>query len=198
MCLLPTMQKIIEYANGGAIYLSSIHPIVYETQELQNECIDVVISLLEEREKPDIFGEIHDLKIKHYYYQCLDSPDFDIMSIHKHTFNTIYKSVDYGRRILIHCRSGMNYSVLVLIAFFLKILHFDQQYLIYNFAYSIPKSRQNWTDSFLNFITVYYPQAKPDTNQMEKLYLFEEKLNQPVLSAQKLFTFKPLTSWSSE
>ena len=120
------------------------------------------------------------------------------MNIHKNTFNTIYKSVDYGRRILIHCRSGKSYSVLVLIAFFLKILHYDQQYLIYNLVYTIPKSRQNWTDSFLNFITFYYPQAKPEPNQMEKLYLFEEKLNQPVLSAPKSFTFKPLTIWSSE
>lgn len=192
MVLLPTMQKIIEYANGGAIYLSSIHPIVFQTQELQYNNIDVVISLLEELEKPDIFGEIHDLKLRHYYHQCVKTPGFNLMNIHKHTFNTIYKSVDYGRRILIHCRSGENFCVSILIAFFLKMLRFDQQYLIYNFVYPIPKSRSKWTDSFLLFIRFYYPDANPDYDILEQLYQYEIKLEQP------LFDFKSLTFGSSE
>lgn len=192
MGVLPTMSKIIQYANGGRIFISSIHPIIFETQELQNNEIDVVVSLMEEKSKPVFYKELIELKIRHFYYSCRDEPDFAIGKIYKTVFNTIYKALDYGRNILIQCRSGENFSVIMVIAFFLKVLHTDQQYLIYNFLYHIPKSRTNWTDSFLAFIKLYHPQANPSLYFMEELYRYETQLDYP------LFGFKPLTLWCSE
>jgi hypothetical protein len=190
MGLLPQMSKIIEYVNGGTIYLSSIHPIVFQTRELQHNKIDVVISLLEEKEKPPIFKEIEDLKIRHYYYAC--TPSTDLIRLAKTTYNTIYKTIDYGRNVLIHCRTGETYCVFVLIVFFLKVLHTDPQYLIYNIIFPIPKTRTNWTDSFVDFIRQYHPNANLSRNDLEKIYQYETQLDYPLMG------FKPLTLWSSE
>lgn len=177
MGLLPTMIKVIEYSNGSAIYLSGIHPIAYQTQELQKNYIRTIISLMEEKEMPNEFlQEIKLYQIKHYYYQCTNDLEFPLHKYFSVTFNTIYKTLNYGRNILIHCRTGETICVAILIAFFLKIFYIDQQYMIYNILYMIPKSKFNWTDSFLAFIQYFYPQATVSGNLLQQLYEYEKKL----------------------
>ena len=73
--LLPTIVPILVYPNNSAIYLSSIHPVIQQTQEIQAEEITVVISLVEEQFMPsDIHDALKDISgLRHYYYSVKDT-----------------------------------------------------------------------------------------------------------------------------
>lgn len=177
--LLPTMVPVIMYSNGSAIYLSSIHPVIEQTQELQNEEIRVVISLLEELNvPPDIHDALKDIRgLRHYYYNIKDTCTESIDKIFLGVYGIISRALDNEKRVLIYCRSGQSSCVTILISFLILSLYKGVfRHLVYNYVDFIPKSHFNWTETFLNYIQTVYPQGKPNDAFLWTLMEFEYQL----------------------
>lgn len=167
------------YSNGSAIYLSSIHPVIEQTQELQNEDIQVVISLLEELSvPPDIQDALKDIRgLRHYYYNVKDTCAEPIDKIFMGVYGIISRALDNEKRILIYCRSGKSSCVTLLISFLILSLYKGSfRHLVYNYIDFIPKTHFSWTETFLNYIQSIYPQAKPNDAFFQVLLELEHEL----------------------
>jgi hypothetical protein len=166
----------MRYLNGSRVYLSSIHPIVLETQELEREKIDVVISLLEERDPPGFIKQAL-TGCKHYYYHARDNPDEPIQIWFINTFNVISRALENNLNILIYCRSGKSLCVTILTAFLIRALSKGlYRYMVYDCFHYLPKSKYTWTESFLDYLQTVYPNAEPNTGFMSVLLELERDL----------------------
>lgn len=177
--LLPTIVPVITFANGSAIYLSSIHPIVGQTQELQHEDIQVVISLLEEISAPtDVNDALKEVPgLRHYYYTAKDTPNEPIRKLFLSLYGIIFRALEYEKRVLIYCRTGQSLCVSILISFFILSLYkCVYRYLTYNYVDYIPKNKFTWTESFLEYIQSVYPSARPNDGFIQALIDFENEL----------------------
>lgn len=172
--LLPTMRLFINYINGGAIYLSDLHPITYDTQEIENAEIDVIVWLIEEKELPYDFRTISPLKIKHCHYCLLSYPIDDRFKLYDKVFNAIYFGIDKGKNVLIVSRDS-NDRFSILVSFFIQCLRWGERYLIHDFLNYIPKTGWNWTDSFLNHIQTIDPDITLEHKTTRKLYELEKR-----------------------
>lgn len=181
MCYTKSIVPIITYSNGATIYLSNIEPFSYSTLEIEKKNISVIISLLEEKNKPYFLRESINKKIyewiHHYYYNVYNYADYPIENLFDTINSIIYRFLNKGMNILIHCRSGISISPTILTAFFIRSIHYYPQYIVYDIFYFIPKTKTNWTDSFIDFIRNYEPEASPNGGFLEKLYIYENNFS---------------------
>jgi hypothetical protein len=174
--LTPPIYRVMSYFNGSNIFLSSIYPFSYDTQELQSFDIHVVISLLEELAAPDFVKQSIPSTIKHYYYSLKDHPEQMIEKYHDSVFTHLYNSLERGKNVLLHCRNGESLCVAILIGFFIQCVRWGEKYLIYDYLNYIPKYFDKWTDSFLYFIEYNYPPTKLRHEFKQQLYDYERKI----------------------
>jgi len=174
--LTPPIYRVMSYINGSSIFLSDIHPFAHDTQELQNLNIQVVISLLEEITVPDFVREAIPYKVKHYYYSVKDHPDQIIETYHDSVFTHLFNSLERGKNVLLHCRSGESVCVAFLIGFFIQCAKWSEKYLIYDYLNYIPKYFSQWTDSFLYYIQHVYPPTELRYEFRKQLYEYERKI----------------------
>lgn len=176
---LPPIRCIIQYINGAGIYLSGIEPFAYDTLEIQRLNIEVVVSLMEEIETPQFVRQVIP-GLKHSYYRVKNDPEQHLQRVIDPVFNRIYQSLENGRNVLVHCRSGDSVCVAVLIGFFILCIRWGEKYLIFDYLNYIPKCCFNWTDSFLYYIRLMYPPANPRIEFIRELYDFEEEVLKPL------------------
>jgi hypothetical protein len=176
---LPPIRCIIQYINGAGIYLSGIEPFAYDTGEIQRLRIEVVISLLEEIETPQFVRDAIP-GIKHSYYRVKNNSDQPLYRFFDPIFSRIYRSLEEGKNVLLHCRTGDSVCVAILIGFFILCIRWGEKYLIFDYENYLPKCCYNWTDSFLYFIQLMYPPTNLRVEFIRELYTFEEEVLKPL------------------
>jgi hypothetical protein len=174
--LLPRVRRVMTYVNGSNIYMSGVHPFIYDTQELQNLDIDVVISFMDETYRPDFMITNIPTRVKHYYYSIKDSSTQILKGFYDPVFNVLHNALEREKNVLIHCRSGESVCVAMLIAFMLQCVRWAEKYLIFDYLNYIPKVFSTWTDSFLYHISEMYPPTRLRYDFKEQLYEYERKI----------------------
>lgn len=174
--LTQPVYRVISYINGSSIFLSGVHPFSYDTHEVENLGIHVIVSLLEEFEKPDFLKEtMLPYRVKHYYYSIKDSPDQILYPFYDRIFTHIFNTLERGKNILLHCRNGESLCVAFLISFFIQCVRWAEKYLICDYLNYIPKYFNKWTDSFLYYIQYVYPPTQLRHEFREQLYEYERQ-----------------------
>lgn len=170
------MHRVISYINGSSIYLSSIHPFAYDTQEIQKTNINVIVSLMEELDKPDFIRIVVPSQVKHYYYSARDDSGQTLTQLYDAVFSVIFNSLERERNVLIHCRNGESLCVALMVSFMLQCVRWAEKYLIYDFLNYIPKTAPTWTDSFLYYLSLMYPYVNVRYEFRTQLYEYERKI----------------------
>jgi len=177
MCLTKGLTSVMNYISGTTLYMSDIEPFSFSTRDIESQNISVIISLMEEYKKPQFLRESIDPKIypwiSHYYFNIKNEFDFPIEKYFKDIYQILIRFIQRGVNILIHCRTGLSITPTILIAFFIRSVFYSPEYIIHNYIYFIPKTKNNWTESFLDFLKTKNPEIQLSYNFLQKLYIYE-------------------------
>jgi hypothetical protein len=159
---------LIAYFAGTKIWISDLTPIVHYPTQLREAEIDVALAFLDELTLPDDFRRAVPSYVKHHHY-CSRNLEMNFTSILK----IMFTAVERQRNILLYSRDP-TCTTMIAIGFFLRSLRFAPQNLVYNYLESIPKTKENWTQSFLEYVQRMYPYGYVTFEQERQLVGYEQ------------------------
>lgn len=160
------ISEIISYPNGSKIFISGVETFLSPQNLFKKYNIKVIASVLN-----DQVPNMNDFGIMHFFFRLEDTPRArkKFFELIPKVYQLILYSIKNRKNILVHCAAGISRSVSMVIAFFIMCLRCNPELVI---PY-IPKTRDTWTESILDFIRKKRFCANPNAGFLMELKKLE-------------------------